>query len=408
MKYGLRKVAVSALMVLALIATLCVGCAGEEEGQIIIGHISDMTGPASTALVPINYAIEDLAKYYNENDIIPGAKIKVVTYDARYNPKYDIPGWNWVRDRGAKVAVTALPTTAETLDTRAETDKMPLWALITTPPLIDPPGWVFCANSPTYGLIDTLLQWISEEDWDWETNGPAKIGSAGWQEPYAIACRDAIRDYAQAHPQQFEWVGGFLAPMGVNMWSGEVEALKNCDYLFPPSTGTGTSTFIKQYRDKGYDAPFIGTDAHAAYRDLIIDLAGWDAVDGMLASQPTRWWGETGPVVELAEELLSNYHPDQYDALVHAGIGYIGGFHQCYAFFQVLEETVKEVGLENYDSQAFYDTAIGFETTWDGYETWGFSDTKRYTWNYTGIYEWSAADEDIVRKVTDWLPIVLE
>jgi hypothetical protein len=46
--------------------------------------------------------------------------------------------------------------------------------------------------------------------------------------------------------------------------------------------------------------------------------------------------------------------------------------------------------------------------TWDGYEEWNLTGTKRYTWNYTGIYEWSAQQGDIVRKVPEWLPLVLD
>ena len=411
MKQRWVTVVASCLIILAMVSGLCLGCGrgGEnEEVNIIVGNISDMTGPAATALVPINYAMQDLADYFNENDLIPGANIVVRTYDARYDPSRDVPGWDSLMDKGAQVMVTALPTTAETLKSFAVRDSIPLWSLTASDAQLDPPGWVFCAEAPTSALVSTLMEWISESDIDFPTDRPAKIGSAGWEEPYAISIRDAVKKYAQDHPDKYEWVAGLVAPMGVMTWSGEVEALKACDYVFPPSTGAGMSTFMQEYRAKGYKAKFLGTDAHCAYRGLAIDAVGWAGVDGMLTTQPSRWWNETSSIVDLAKTLIEENHSAEAAAIEYSGIGYIGSIHQLYAFYQVLQQAVKEVGAKNFDGQAFYDTAISFKTTWDGYEEWGFTATKRYTWNATGIYEWSAQQEDIVRKVPEWLTLVLD
>jgi ABC-type branched-subunit amino acid transport system substrate-binding protein len=411
MKKKWVTIVASSLMILAMVSGLCLGCGGggeKEKVVIVVGNISDMTGVASSALVPINYAMHDLANYFNDQELIPGAVIKVVDYNAMYDPAQDVPAWESLKEKGAKVMVTALPTTAETLKSFAASDKIPLWSLTASDAQLEPPGWVFCAEAPTSALINTLLEWISESDTDFPADRRAKIGSAGWEEPYAISIRDAVKEYAQAHSDKFEWVAGMLAPMGVMTWSGEVEALKDCDYVVPPSTGVGMSTFMKEYRDKGYHAKFLGTDAHCAYRGLAIDAIGWAGVDGMLTTQPSRWWNETSDIVDLANTLIDENHSGQAAGIEYSGIGYIGSIHQLYAFYQVLQQAVKDVGAKNFDGQAFYDTAIGFKMSWTGYEEWGFTSTKRYTWNATGIYEWSAQQEDIVRKVPDWLGLVLD
>jgi ABC-type branched-subunit amino acid transport system substrate-binding protein len=409
MKKRWAMILASCLMIVAVLSALGLSCGGGTEGKvtIVVGNISDMTGPAATALVPINYVMQDLANYFNDQNLIPGATIKVATYDARYDPARDVPAWDYLKDKGAKVMVTALPTTAETLKSFAEADKIPLWTMTTSDSLINPPGWVFCANSPAEAMIATLLQWISENDPDFPTDRKAKIGSVGWEEPYAMSLRDGAKAYAQAHSDKFEWVAGLLAPMAQMTWSGEVEALKGCDYVIPPSTGTGTSTFMKEFRDKGYEAKFLGTDAHAAYRGLIVDAVGLAGADGMLTTQPTRWWNETSPIVDLANSLLQANHASEALEIIHSGIGYIGSMHQLYAFYQVLQQAIANVGPENFDGQAFYDTATNFTMTWDDYEQWNLTATKRYTWNYTGVYEWSAGEGDLVRKVPDWLPLLL-
>ena len=220
-----------------------------------------------------------------------------------------------------------------------------------------------------------------------------------------------IKAYAEANPTQFAWVTGLLDPtFSWNWGTGYLEPLKDCDYVFPPSTGVGMSSWMSAYRTAGYTGKFIGTDAHCAYSGLAISAFGdsWAGVDGMLTTQPTRWWNETSDVVDLAKRLLNENHAAEAASIEATGIGYIGAFHQVYAFYQVLQQAVEDVGAENFDGQAFHDSATGFSTTWDGYQEWGFTDTKRYTWNYTGIYEWSAQQADIVRKVPDWVALVLD
>ena len=388
------------------------GCgSGENDGKvtIVLGHISDMTGPAATALVPINNALDDLARYYNDSDLIPGAELKVHHYDARYDPSRDRPAWEWLKARGAKVMLTPLPTTAETLARLSETEETPLWVLALSDVLLDDPGWTLMANLPAGGLIKTLLKWISENEWDWETKGPAKIGSVGWTEPYAAGCRDAVRDYAQAHPEQFEWVGGYLAPMGVLTWSAEVEGLKNADFLWAPTTGLGIPTFMNQYLDRGYKTTFIGTDSNVAYRSLIVDAVGWDRLDGMLITLPTRWWNETqSPIVSLALESLEKNRASRAQEIKDSGIGYVGSFHQFSAFFEILAAAINDVGPENFRGESFYNTAMGFEAQWDTYEKWDLGPGKPWTWNAVGMYEWNKEAADLVRIDDAWYEAIFE
>jgi ABC-type branched-subunit amino acid transport system substrate-binding protein len=404
------KIAMACFMVVALLATLSYGCAEKEKDgkvTITIGHITDMSGPASPAYRAVTFALEDVVRYFNEEDLIPGVKIEIVTYDTGYNPARDIPGYDWCRDRGAKVIYGALPS-AGVLKPFAQGDEIPVVTLAVSKPMIEPPGWLFAMNAPVSYQIKAFLKWISEEDWDYDQGIP-KIGSVGWEEPYHLEVTTAIKEYVDDHPGQFDYVAGLLAPYGSVSWAGEVVKLRGCDYVYLPSTGLDTLTFAREFRNKGGTATFIGVDAMDAFRGLLLDGLGWEDLDGSIAAHAaTRWWGETSPIVDLAEQLLSEYHPGEAADIVHAGIGYIGGFHQAYGFLELLQETIDDVGAENFDGQAFYDTAIGFSKTWVGYEQWGFTETKRYAWDYVGIYEWSQADGDVVRFVTDWLPNLIE
>jgi len=407
-----KKRVVSCLLVLTLAATLGLGCGGDEaEGKvtITIGHITDITGPAAPALGPMNWCIDDIVRYINEEDPIPGVTLKVYHFDARY-PSRDVPGWDACLNRGAQVVVTPLPTTAQTLKPFAKRDSVPLITLTASQVLIDPPEWVFCMNAPVEYQIKALLKWIWEEGtWD-QSQGPAKIGAVGWDEPYVIDMTRGIEDYCTANPTQFTFVAGPRAPMGVTDWSGEVQTLKNCDFVALPQTGLGTSTFAKQYREQGGAATFVGPDGFGAYRGLVVDSVDWDDLDGTLSGNAaTRWWGdETGTIVELAERLLIENHPDDAAEVIHSGIGYIGGFHQYYGFLSVLRKALENVAPEDFTGQDFYDTAIAFsEDSWEGYETWEFSATKRYSWNYICVLEWQKETQDLVRIVDEWLPNIV-
>jgi len=363
-----------------------------------------MTGPASPALVPINYALDDLANYYNTEGLIPGVQLEVAAYDGMYDPARILPGWEWVKARGAKVVCTALPPATVTLAPFAEKERTPVFSLTSsTGP------WIFCGNVATYYEVKTILKWVAENDWDYQTEGRVpKVGFAGWQESYAIECRDGLRDYCNDHPDQFEWGGGFLAPMGAATWSGELQQLKTCDYVMPPTTGIGMVTFMKEFRVAGYTAKFIGTDAHAAYESLAADWCSWDYLNGMRTVQISRFWNESYPMVDLAKQLIQERHAAEYDNIIEAGVGYIGGFTQFYAFYEILADAVEEVGAENFDGQAFYNAAIEYEVTWEGFEKFDYTETKRNLPNDVGLFRWSAQDQDIVRELPGWLPLVIE
>ena len=370
MKHRWKKLAVSCLMVLALIAMLGVGCGDNgDEGKvtIVVGDITDMTGVASTALVPMLWGISDTAKYINEKDPIPGVTLKVVHYDARYDPSLDIPGFEWCREKGAKVISTPLPTTAETLKAQAERAKTPVFTWASSEIMMAPPGWVFCANPPASRMIKAHLEWISENDPNFlALDRPAKIGAAGWQEPYQISATQGLKEYALANPDKFEFVAGMLTPQGTVTWAGEVATLKDCDYVMLPGTGNGITTFAKEFRQKGGTATFIDLDAVPAYRGLLVDSVGWDWLDGTLTSTVAGWWTDGHSLTDLALELVYDNHPAEAEDIVHAGIGYMGGITGNILLFDIIRKAVEQVGPENFDGQAFYNAAGNFSMTYEG------------------------------------------
>lgn len=376
----------------------------QSRGDVVItiGNLSDVTGVASSALNVVTMALEDLAKFYNDVAMIPGIEFEVITYDTQYNPDLDVTGYEWLIEHGADVIFTPVTSAVATLKSRLEQERMVLFTVVPTEESIVPPGYVFCSGNASGREVSfTTLDWIAENDPDFPEDRPAQIGGAYWTEAYAQEILKGAEEYAAAHPDKYEWVGSYLEPFTFN-WGEAVEALKDCDYVLPP---VPTNQFAREYRDSGYMAKFVGTDAHLVFLDRIAHADLWDELDGMLFVKPGRWWNEDDELIDLIKILLQDNHPDIVNEIRANGSGYLT-IRPLSVMFSLIAETVKAVGPQNFSSQAIYDEARSFSMTIDGIEMYSFNETKRVSSNYLGVYELNAAERDIFRITPEWYPIV--
>jgi hypothetical protein len=155
-------------------------------------------------------ALEDTAEYYTENNLIPGVEFEVVTYDGQYDPSRDIPGYEWLKERGADFIFSPVGATAVTLKPFLEEDKMVLFMMAPHEDAFAPPGWVFAPGNSLFNeQMYTLLKWVAENDPDFPQDRPAKIGAAFWNESTGLAMLDGAEKYAEAHPEQYSWEGHY-------------------------------------------------------------------------------------------------------------------------------------------------------------------------------------------------------
>ena len=416
----LTRIGIIRIAIILLLLSLSIGCTTSEEPSpspqvqpshttetslvedvvFTIGNLSDLTGVSSNAMVYINMALDDLVEYYNENNLIPGVKLKVVTYDGQMDPARDIPGYEWLRGKGADFIFTPIPATPVTLKSRVDTEEVVLFAMAADKDEILPPGYVF--NLGTVPQYDgyTSLKWIAENDWDFKTKGPAKVGGADWDNAHGSALFAAMEEYCSAHPDQFEWEGGYVNHFSFN-WGTEVEALRDCDYVYP---GIIMQSFVKQYREAGYtEAKFIGSDTQAAFFGMVDDAELWDEIDGMLFLKFSRWWNEECEIVNLAKQLLYENHPDEAEKIISSGVGYLA-MNQMYAVLSIIADAAEVVGPQNLDSQALYDTATSFILTTDGVQRLSCGEEKRDAVDAYAMYEARATEEDIFRLHDEWYP----
>ena len=421
------KLTWSSLVILVLLLftlPIMVGCDGDDEKEpsstatqptgtaepvedvvITIGHHVDLTGPGANPMAAIVIALDDMVEYYNSENLIPGVKLKVETYDNQYDPAKDIPGYEWLKEKGADVILSAAPVTATTLETRLAEDQMVLFGLAPDEEALDPPGYVFAGSNSLakYGSW-TLLKWVAENDPDFPKDRSATLGGASWTEGHSSAFFAGAEEYADSHPDQYDWVDGFLTNYTF-VWPTEVEALKDLDYVIPP---TMITNFAREYGIAGGKAKFIGDQHHLAFLGLVDDADLWDEIDGMQIVTNTRWWNEEGPIVGLAKELLYRYHSeDEAESIIKSGTGYMA-LSSIFVMLEIIKDTVEAVGPENFDYQALYEAAQSFSFTMDDLEFYTFSETKRAPQDYFGMYEIRAAEKNVFRVVPEWLPAVTE
>ncbi|MCP4604634.1 MAG: ABC transporter substrate-binding protein, partial [Proteobacteria bacterium] len=133
------KIGLVLLTILLLALLMAVGCGGDDEKDtakstsqngessetvtITIGNLTDKTGPIANALSVIDIALEDMARYFNEQNLIPGIELNVIHYDGQYDPAKHIPGYKWLRDKGADLIYAADPNAIETLKSVVDKDE---------------------------------------------------------------------------------------------------------------------------------------------------------------------------------------------------------------------------------------------------------------------------------------------
>lgn len=375
-----------------------------EKVVITIGNITDLTGVASSAHHLINISLNDLAQYFNDEILGPGVELEIIAYDGQTDPSKDIPGYEWLKENGADLIFTCQGQTPVTLKSRVDNEEIMMFVATGDAEAVLPPGYVFSlASMPQYDAY-TMLKWIADNDWDYLTKGPAKIGGATWDDAYGGAFFDTMEEYAEAHPDQFEWIGGYVNPFGTFTWGHEVEALKDADYIFPCVIMTN---FVKEYRDAGYSAKFIGTGIHTAFIRQIGEARLWDEIDGMLFIMAGKWWGEEGTLIDLTEDLLYKNHPSEAEKIMKEGSGYMS-LSNWYPMFDIIAKTIEATGPDDFDSQALFDTAESYSRTIDGIKRFSFSNTKRDAIDSFRIFKASADEEDLVLADPEWLSAVHE
>ncbi len=362
-----------------------------SNATITIGNLANLTGPSSASTRLIDMALEDLVAYYNSNSLIPGVELEIITYDKQLDAENDLLGYEWLKENGSDFIFSSVPMTGVTLKDRAAADKFLVFETNGFAEVVEPHGYVFVLGSVLEYEIYTLLDWIAEYDWDYQTRGPAKIGGIVWDEAHSNKVFTAVRNYARANPDQFKSPGRFFSG---SSFTSQVEAVQGYDYVFPTIV---PMSFIRAFKNSNDNAVFFGADTHLNYLGTISNVGLWGEIDGMLFISDDQWWNEDGLMADLSNQLLQLYHADDIKEIQRSGGAYLSA-GAINTMLDIVATTVENTGPEEFSSQALYSTIQSYSAAVDGIEDYySFSGTKCYATNYYSIFKASAAEEDLLR-----------
>jgi hypothetical protein len=220
-----------------------------------------------------------------------------------------------------------------------------------------------------------------------------------------------LEEYAAVHPDQYEWVTGYLDDGHKCNWSTEVGALKDCDYVVPTyhhcTQQCGYAGFAAEYRESGYTAKFIGTDKHLSDIKYSQSPEEWNVWNGTLLIRSSQWWNEESDIVDLTKLLDQQNHSGREAGWGHWAYYEYLSVAKVYVMLEIIKDAVASSGPEGFNSDALYKAAQSFSLSTYGVERYSFNATKRTAVNYVGVYEVRAEGKDIFRVEPDWYTVVL-
>jgi len=393
----------AALLVIASLAGA--GCSNEEEGTVYYSLFIPRSGYYSTGYDIVVTTTEAMLEYINTEDPIEGVTLKLLTYDSESTSEQAIPGYQWLEQQGAKFIAVTDTEVVPTLKSTVDTDKFPVFMCSGTKIATQEPGYVFPIPMIFYDQVQPLMKYIMDE-WDYTANpsGP-KIGLFGWNLEYGTDRRDAIEDYIENNPGKFaddEAVIRLVSTDTTN-FVNEVEALKDCDYIFAGATATGMASFMGLMRSSGYNDPvfcFLGSDTgfmsiYAATED------GRNNIDGTLwASDAGYYKVDDNEIAALSRYLIDDYFP--------AGVvGITPGMTTLVASLLVPIDILRTAASLVDDPEDITGELINYVATtmtfdYEDFPMADYSDDNRALLTSVMIYQYSAADNDW-SSVSEWI-----
>jgi hypothetical protein len=147
----------------------------------------------------------------------------------------------------------------------------------------------------------------------------------------------------------------------------------------------------------------------AASLALMVKMSGWQSIDGAISMMQCLGLEQRAisPLIQPMYDMLLKYRTGSGDLSKYADylIYAAAGASATAVAFDILERCIKEVGVENFSSQAFYDAAIKYKTDGElrkSYPIMGFGQTRRHLGQFFAIWKVNAAEQSF-RWIGEWV-----
>ncbi|MCX6000636.1 MAG: ABC transporter substrate-binding protein [Chloroflexi bacterium] len=367
------------------------GNVGGTRSVITIGILADFTGAASAAVSSLVEGSEDYFRFANEQDLIPGGRIKVVTYDQKSDPGRVISGYTWLKGQGASAIYVVSASDKTLLVNRLADDKM----LVVGPGIEEQdPGneWVYALYGLQRDEAEVEMKWIMA-NWDYSGTGRSpKVAHLRWPIQSGIYYQNGIDAFLKAYPGKIEWAGEYVATMSQTTWAAEVGKTKDCDYILVSVVGAMSASFVKEARLRGYKGGFIsGSTGFPGYWQIVMNTAASDQLCNCHYAMWTVGYTEDLPVVNEFLQVFDTYHPGERTRLLQGDTGPFMGWEIGMFTVDAINRAAATVGIKNVDPTAIKEALKTTNMSVEGTcaeNVWYFTDGYHALVRQLKVFEW--------------------
>lgn len=358
MKGNTIKVAVG-LLVLSLLVVPLAGACGPapppEEKTVLIGCQQDFSGPTSLPSAKLLETATQFVKWANETNLVPGVKVELTTADDRYDAAQVPLAYREMMVKNPDVIFTMTSVTSAGVKPLVDRDKIPLLSITGSVAIAEEPvGYVFQVSFVPEIDFNCFLNYVADT---WKEAKPCRIASLSWDNDEGRQHIESGAATATALGIDFKREYAEIAPPGTMDFSTYVTRLKeiNPDYIYFPLIGPATGSALKTIDAVGMDtkkAVYIIMSAGGMYEDLTA-VAGEELTYGAIVVMPAYAYSD--PLITEDQERLRGWAQQSkygWDPRYH--IDWTQYYQSCKVFYEALRIAVKDVGVENLDSEAIY------------------------------------------------------
>ncbi len=333
MKKRFFTVKLAMIVLTLLMAAPAIGLAAEKPA-ILIGVLTDLSGPAAAPGKSAQAGIEDAIAYINSQGGVMGHPLKAVTVDTRFEVPLSIQGYQKLVKRDKVKALIVFATVAAMVNKRKiNQDQVPTIMAFDMSTLLPFAGNSTFAGIPHNSQIGAGgLKWIKDT---WDKDRLPRIGIHHWQSGSGF-------EFAKGMAFWMDRLGlgkpviVTSAKMGSIDYTTQVVRLKeaNLDYVFSYDIALG---LFKDITRLGLKDKTIIIDLAALPNEGLPEVLG-DAAKGIYGVSAYAMWTEKDvPGIKIMREMNAKSHP----AIKRRGDWYVMTWTGILTFKQAFESILK-------------------------------------------------------------------
>lgn len=285
--------------------------------SIKLGIVADQTGPTASGNVGVFWGYQDLAKWANDNNYVPGVTFETIAYDNRFDMGRSLSGYELMKTRGVSVVHEQMTGANYALKDKYAADKIVAF-IPPAPKALHPPGWAFTADASYSDAAAMAFEWIVQ---DWKSTGKPGKPKMAW------LTWDA--DYGQAGAIA-NW---YATDIGIEVLRNEFYAAQvpadvtsqllrikdaGADYVISMGVQSAWQIVLKDAQRLGLKdkMKFIGV-GNAMESDVLIDLTK-EASDGVYQTTfSSSLHEENVQGVQWLRDMMVRYHGEWLNYMVN-------------------------------------------------------------------------------------------